>query len=351
MEEFSIEASNGLSFGLIRPILRDAENSGVDIGRILGGYDIPAQVDEVPDTYNISLTTYFRIERDIAKGLDDLTAQLSERKLTYDTGQFIVAQISSARTLEEAIRRLATHFNMMHGGNYNSIKLTQNSLNLEIDDAGFPYRHRTDEDLVRFIADTVLIRAHCILDNLTGGLADQALRSVSLVRTKPDNLESGHLGFWAVPIRYSRDRYILSYDYVTCQSAVDVPPGLDLSSAGLYSRIIERLENDQRTGGAPNLRLRVMDLIHAGIDRQADVASHLGISVATLRRRLAALNIGFRDILLDTRLERAKQMLASGMSVSEVAEETGYSDVRALNRAFRNRVGKTPAAFADALQS
>jgi AraC-like DNA-binding protein len=64
--------------------------------------------------------------------------------------------------------------------------------------------------------------------------------------------------------------------------------------------------------------------------------------------RLFQLEIGrtFREHVSELRLERAKQLLRStGMSVIEVAGETGWSSLAHFNSVFRRRVGSTPSRF------
>jgi AraC-like DNA-binding protein len=64
--------------------------------------------------------------------------------------------------------------------------------------------------------------------------------------------------------------------------------------------------------------------------------------------RLFQLEIGrtFRDHVSEIRLERAKRLLRStGMSVIEVAGETGWSSLAHFNSVFRRRVGSTPSRF------
>ena len=64
--------------------------------------------------------------------------------------------------------------------------------------------------------------------------------------------------------------------------------------------------------------------------------------------RLFQLEIGrsFREHVSQLRLERAKELLRStGMSVIEVAGETGWSSLAHFNSVFRRRVGSTPSRF------
>ena len=64
--------------------------------------------------------------------------------------------------------------------------------------------------------------------------------------------------------------------------------------------------------------------------------------------RLFQLELGksFREHLVELRLERAKSLLRdTGMTVIEVAGETGWSSLAHFNAVFRRRVGSTPSRF------
>lgn len=86
-------------------------------------------------------------------------------------------------------------------------------------------------------------------------------------------------------------------------------------------------------------------LIAAGVTSQADIARRLGLSVATLRRRLAQQGITFRDISRDVRADRLKQMPASGMPLDDIAGDLGLSDRRSLRRACHDWLAMSPAAY------
>ena len=85
--------------------------------------------------------------------------------------------------------------------------------------------------------------------------------------------------------------------------------------------------------------------------RDRDIAARLGISVATLRRRVSEEETSFRTLLLQVRCEEAKAMLERGRSVNQVSEQLDYSDIRAFNRAFKKWAGQTPAAFAKSMRT
>jgi AraC-like DNA-binding protein len=329
----------------IEPILSWAGASGVAVDGLLHRLGIdPDSRTSRPGT-QIDLVDYYRIQREIARSFDDLTAQLSERKLLYQTGTFVVTQIQAASTLQDAIRSLASHFNMMHGGRYNYVRQTDSLLALVVDDSTFPYRFRDDRALTHFVGDALLIKTHALLDSLTGGAAGRALKRVSLLRNRNDP-GNGQLQFWQVPIGYGHAAYELIYDIDIACEAIPSAPDVDLTADGIFARVIRHLEAIAPSSDSRSYSVRTADLISDGHETQQAVARHLDVSVATLRRRLSEEHTNFRDILQESRAERASLMLAQGTSVTQVAEFLGYSDVRAFNRAFKKMRGVSPAAFA-----
>lgn len=101
--------------------------------------------------------------------------------------------------------------------------------------------------------------------------------------------------------------------------------------------------------GDPALVARVRSLLPrepAGFRSLDEVAAALARSPRTLKRQLAAHGVAFTDLLLDAQRERALPLLrATELSIEQVAERVGYSDVANFTRAFRRWTGTTPGAF------
>ena len=326
----------------IVPLLDTVTADGVDTDIILSRYDISrADTDHV----TVPLVDYFRIERDIARALDDLTAHLSTRKLTYQTGEFVLEQIKKSTTLAEAVASLADYFNMMHGGTYNTITRTTQSITLVIDDQDFPYSVREHTNLVRLIGECVQIKVHCLLDSLSHGLAAKALRRTGIVR-QTGATETAHLSFWPRPPQTARETYSLTYDLALASQSIPKPETLDLSSDGIFSRVINHIEKIGFAHRDQRFSERARDIIESGHWQQESVAERLHVSVATLRRRLAEEGTSFRQLVQDNRLKRAETLLHRGHSIQHVTEALAYSDIRSFNRAFKRWKGTTPAAFA-----
>ncbi len=330
----------------LEPLLQEAERSGVNANEVLQslGYDALCK-PRVRASAEITLTDFFRIEGEVARRLDDLTAHLSERKLTYETGAFITAQMSSATTLHEAISHLAHYFNMMHGEHYNTVRTTDRTVSLFIDDQAFPYTMRDDPEMVHFVGECVLIKVQCLLDSLSDGLAGKALRRVAIKRDQIVPLPP-HLEFWSIPVSPGQASYQLCFDHELAHTHMPAPRQIDLSSEGVFSRVIAYLDQRDPSDSPLSYKTKVLDLIRNGYVQQDLVAHRLSISVATLRRRLEQEGINFRELISAHYVDEATQLLEKGHSVSHVSDVLNYSDVRAFNRAFKRWKGETPAQYA-----
>jgi AraC-like DNA-binding protein len=344
--DFRLKRASYVTGLQLESLLKEAERSGVNTLQVLKSLGYEQLCDgEIRARSSVELADFFRIEGEIARQLDDLTAHLSERKLTYETGAFITSQMKRATTLSEALNHLAQYFNMMHGEHYNTVRTTDRTVSLIIDDKSFPYTMKDDPEMVYFVGDCVIIKVQCLLDSLSNGLAATALRRVVVKRPQADSLPS-HLEFWSVPVSFGQASYELCFDHDLAHSHMPPPSEIDLSAEGVFSRVIAYL--DQIGPEATNLTYRTMalDLIRNGCAQQDLVAHRLSISVATLRRRLEQEGTSFRELLSLHFVEEATKLLKKGYSVSHVSEVLNYSDVRAFNRAFKRLKGETPAQYA-----
>jgi AraC-like DNA-binding protein len=71
----------------------------------------------------------------------------------------------------------------------------------------------------------------------------------------------------------------------------------------------------------------------------------MGLSVATLRRRLSESGTNFRNLRHQTLNKMAQSMLRQGRPIVDVAEALNYVDVRSFSRAFKAWNDLTPVAF------
>lgn len=78
--------------------------------------------------------------------------------------------------------------------------------------------------------------------------------------------------------------------------------------------------------------------------RAGELARKLGLSEATLRRKLAARGQSLRSLILDERMTVARTLLTDGrLSVSEVASRCGYVSPAKFSRQFTRAYGTRPS--------
>jgi AraC family transcriptional regulator len=103
------------------------------------------------------------------------------------------------------------------------------------------------------------------------------------------------------------------------------------------------------SGGLATWRLRVIDeRVNDGgaPPRLKELAELVGLSVRQLTR-------GFRDsrgisigaYVEEKRISEARRLLASGMSIKNIAFQLGFASPSAFSHAFRNATGETPRGF------
>ncbi|MBT4519308.1 MAG: AraC family transcriptional regulator [Halieaceae bacterium] len=105
----------------------------------------------------------------------------------------------------------------------------------------------------------------------------------------------------------------------------------------------------EHTGSASiesHVRMLMMKDIELGPPNAESTAHQLGMSLATLKRRLAVRNLGFRALRDGVVIDLAKRALAeTDLSVSYVAMQLGYSEASAFNHTFMRLVGCNPRSY------
>ncbi len=101
--------------------------------------------------------------------------------------------------------------------------------------------------------------------------------------------------------------------------------------------------------GAPKLAEKVRVLVMgnpAAPWTAASVAATLGMSEATLRRRLQAEGERFQEIVIDVRLHHGLILLQSTRhSITRISEACGYDSASRFSERFRDRFGTLPSQF------
>jgi AraC-like DNA-binding protein len=332
----------------VRPLIDMASARGVRVNDMLRGFGLPRDLLNDPDA-PILLADYYRIQHQISAALEDETCKLSTRQLLPGTTDFILSHVAGVQSLLEAMKIIARSYNLVHGGEFNAVRARGDVVSFIIDDRGFPYAIRDNPDYIAFSLECVQIFLHCMLRIIAPEIVDRALRKVSVTRARRE-AGSEHLACWPAPVRYGAPVYAIEYDATLSRARIVAPHAEALTAARVHSEIIAMA--DRGATGGPHLG--TVDFVRSALSRgvidQTRIAALLGVSAATLRRRLETEGANFRDLRRDVLNAAAKSLLARRRPVAEVAEELGFSEFRSFNRAFKAWNGMTPKAFAAAVR-
>lgn len=131
-----------------------------------------------------------------------------------------------------------------------------------------------------------------------------------------------------------------------CDEAAGVPESV--ARHQLQEVLVGLAEHGLRfdLNGFNRIATRVRRLVGADATqrwRAGAVARQLGMSEATLRRRLEREHTSFRRVLQEVRMGRALVLLQSSeLSVLQVALEVGYDSVSQFSARFRRHFGQSP---------
>jgi AraC-like DNA-binding protein len=116
---------------------------------------------------------------------------------------------------------------------------------------------------------------------------------------------------------------------------------------GVFSRHAEDLLRSLEA--AASLRARIerllIPILHTGETGMDRIAREMGLSRATLYRRLRTEGLSYEDLLDDLRARMARHYLdGQKVSLAEAAYLTGFSDPSAFSRAYLRWTGRRPGA-------
>lgn len=333
----------------VRSLATLASSSADALRRILGDFDLPADLLTENHDSTLDLADYFRILERLSLEVQDETCRLSSRPLIPGSTHFVWSGVAGASNLLEAMERVAHAYNMLHGGHYNHVEIRDDALVYIIDDRGFPYTARDDERYIHFTMECVLAFLQGMLILVAGDGLTRHLRKVWSRRPRPAR-HGGQLDFLAVPIRWNAPYYALAYNLEASRMPVEMVAKNLPAHTAVYRKLVDLIEAQETGPRRPrSVTDQVVDLLGRGVRDQVQIARKMGLSTATLRRRLHECGTSFSDLRQQVLDASAKNLLREHLRIGEIAETLGFSDTRSFNRAFKDWNGITPCCYRDAL--
>ncbi|MEM9169037.1 MAG: helix-turn-helix domain-containing protein [Pseudomonadota bacterium] len=334
-----------VSFERVAPLLKEAEEAGLDVGRLFADLGLPFSGRGAGRSGALSLADYFRLQNRLAILFGDETLHLSSRQLLPGSTDFVLKNAADCADLVEVMRVIAQSYNLLHGGNYNAVVKRRTTVEYTIDDATFPYALDQNAEYLFFSIECILIFLHCLL-MCAARRPDLPVASLHIRRPSPGG-DCAHLGYWDAPIRFGADRYKLVFDRTDALQTIDAAAPAALTANAVYQKLIETVVGRRPERAGRTTVALVSDALVRGVVEQEAAARQMGVSVATLRRRLQAEGATFRDLRRRVLNDAAQRLLREGRTVGDVAEALGFAEFRSFSRAFKEWNGCTPRAFLD----
>ena len=297
------------------------------------------------DGSEMAVGDYFRLLRWMAPVAGRETFALSERPILCGGKALAYARAAAAETLGGALRALAETYNLLHGGAYNRVARGNGLLTFSVCDSGFPYTDAADPRLW-FVLECALLGVHAAACELAGVDVSPWLLGVTTRRPGPQGPGAAALGVWPVAACLGRETYSLTFDEAVAELPVcDAFRRCDQPLA-VHERILKLVEAPHEEDWSVAAAVRRLLGEDPARDQTA-VADRLGMSGASLRRRLAQEGASFRGLHQEALMAEACSRLGRTADLDDLAESLGFSDRRAFRRAFKAWTGLTPNAYRD----
>ncbi|MEM1148936.1 MAG: helix-turn-helix domain-containing protein [Pseudomonadota bacterium] len=319
------------------------EGCGVSVDRVLGELDLPSDLFDIERRHAVTFADYVRILRVLSEISGDETCSGSARQVLLGTTPFLLGGVPENSRLAEVFERIASGYNFAHGGNFNRVRRSSNRLCYIVDDREFPYSQEAFRRNSHAFIESILVSLHNLFEELVGGSLHGKVLKVT-TRRSADSIGGSFLRFWNTQIQFDAPAYGIEYDGRISDWPVKLIDGTAFAS--IFDAVSVRSnQSSQATLEDQSWKNRIKNAVLMGSDDQRVVANLLGVSPATMRRRLANEGTSFRSVRADALNLRAQRLLLRGETPERVGSMLGFSDLRSFARAFKSWNDLTPAAF------
>ncbi|WP_332604902.1 AraC family transcriptional regulator [Acinetobacter sp. ESBL14] len=148
--------------------------------------------------------------------------------------------------------------------------------------------------------------------------------------------------FLKAPILFEQKSNELKFDAAQLNQPL---PHANANTAAMCERLCSELINQRHTTLTTTMIVRdfLSNAPPGKLLTLTDIASKLHISERTLKRRLQEENTSFRLIQNEVLHQRANELLSGKLSLTQVAEQLGFSDLSTFSQAYKRWTGIAPS--------
>lgn len=308
----------------------------------------------VPDG-RVPATAFGALWMAVAQVLDDEFFGLDRRRMKVGSFALLCHAVAQQTTVERALRMALRGFALCLDDIGGSLSTGGGEARIELanrigEGHGDVARDAGDRaDARRFAEETLLVMVHGLLCWMAG-------RRVPLLRLDWAHPQPAHADeyrrMFSADVRFDRPVTAIAFDVGVLQAPVSV------SDASLKAFLRDApqsvfLKQVASGGWAERARRHLRRSLSPGaVSSGAEgptleqLADRLGVSAATLRRRLDGEGTHWQQLKDEVRRDLAIQHLADRtVSVEQVAAWLGFNDGPSFHRAFRKWTGSAPGAY------
>ena len=197
----------------------------------------------------------------------------------------------------------------------------------------------------RHVTDNVFaLLAHML--RFVGGASSIGARLVTLEYAPPPaDVRKAMEQLYGCPVRFSApaNQILMGPEILNAPLNIHDPEQLRVAEELARKQLAEQ---QQSQDWLAQVKRQVRDLMVVRSPRRETVAERLNVSVRTLDRRLAEVNLTWQKLLDSMRSQLAREYLADpDVNVQSIATRLGFADVRAFQRRFRVWTGMSPTEY------
>lgn len=327
----------GVSFDYVAALI--GRPTAQHLLEMIGDPDCNTKILAQPAAARIDFITAWKLLHANVTLSNDETHRLGSAPVPNGNFELLMASMIQGETLGDGLRRLAAGAQIVRPDLMIGFSMRNGEATLTIGLRG------ADGAAAAIYVEAMLVVIHCALQwAMEHAIEPRRLRGPAVVQPFGCSL----LGVLGTPVQRQGDEAQIVYRAEDVEASFHVSAFQRWHEAafGEYARLVELRRLDHARSDAEvasGLLARVRACLLDEAASQTAVARRLGMSVPTLRRRLAESGLSFRRISSDLRREAAEMLLLGDKPAGDIAEELGMSDSRCFRRACNGWFGVPPS--------